>query len=186
MSSFTTGTFTLSLLGDLQRGFDDILVDVAEVSEVDIRHLTEKLGQPPASAPDSHHGQGHFVVGRDVQPVRLRVAAIAAAAPTRLVFKKLRLFMTYSSDWVPSSVDSGSPHHRRLPISRMALTLANGRSETNGDTSRLFSRAWHVPETRSLFGTSHTARVSFPGGCANRGETVTSMTPPSSPSPVRE
>ena len=61
---YDTGTFTLSLLGDFQRRFDHILIDVADVGEVDIRHLTEEMCQPLASASDSHHGQSHFVVGR--------------------------------------------------------------------------------------------------------------------------
>ena len=49
------GTFALTFFGDLHRRLHYVLVDVAEVLQVHVRHLTEVLNQGLAATPDTHN-----------------------------------------------------------------------------------------------------------------------------------
>ena len=69
---FQFGTFSLTFLGDLHRRLDYVLVHVAEVLQVHIRHLAEVLNEGFAATPDTHNGQGHLVVGRYARPTGTR------------------------------------------------------------------------------------------------------------------
>ena len=59
------GAFPLGLLRDLESGPHHVLVHVADVGQIHVGHFAEIPGEDRAAAADTHHGDGHLVIGRD-------------------------------------------------------------------------------------------------------------------------